>query len=331
MKVLVTGGLGYLGSVVCSALIESGHMPVILDKAASRNGFVNDKIFYSGDMADSDLVNNILQEHSDINYVVHAAERIAVEESVVNPYDFYNSNVVKSLKLFGTLQANNVKNIIFCSSATMYEDVAGYMVTDYSPINARSPFARSKYITEMMLSDFCNAYDMRGIALRIFNPIGFDPKMRSGIGQKVASNIVYNLMASYEEGKPFVIAGNDWGTRDGTCIRDYVHVWDLAQGIVKTVENFENVFEGELKDKNYTHINIGTGIGVTVKEFISAFQNVTGNKVTIKYGERRRGDIAGHFASTSRAKNLIGWKAELPIEEAILDTVRWRELSIKNG
>lgn len=330
MKVLVTGGTGYVGSVICSALIDAGHTPIILDLSIGASHFIEDKIFYSGDISDGDLIDKIIGEHPDIQNVIHAAERIAIEESVASPYDFYNSNVVKSLKLFRSLHNNGVKNIIFCSSASMYEDVAGYMVTDYSPINPRSPFSRSKYITEMMLRDFCRAYEMYGISLRIFNPIGADPQLRSGLRdsaerRKSQSSIVYNLMESAKESKPFVIAGNDWGTRDGTCIRDYIHLWDLARGIVKTVENFDKIFQDELRHKNYTPLNLGSGIGVTVKEFVDAFHNVTGNKISIQYGERRRGDVAGNFASTSRVSNLLGWKAELPIEEAILDAVRLDE------
>lgn len=329
MKVLVTGGAGYVGSTICSALADSGLTPVILDSLVTgRDEFITDKIFYKGDIGDTDLIETIFREHGDITHVIHCAEKAAVDLSVLNPYEYYCDNVVKSLDMFKKVNDMGCKNIVFCSTAGIYDDVAGYMVTENSPINPRSPFTRTKYIMEMTLKDFCRAYGMRCISLRNFNPIGADINMRSGLQAKNPVGIITRLLhvASGDE-RVFSISGRDWGTRDGTCLRDYVHVWDVALAHVAAVTRFDEAFEcTEVRDVGFLPINIGSGIGVTVREFITAFENVTGRKINVVYTQRRLGDIAGSYANTSRAKNALGWEAKISLEEGILDAIRWEEI-----
>ncbi len=329
MKILVTGGAGYVGSTLCSALADQGHTPVILDSLITgRDAFVRDKLFYHGDIGDSALVKRIFADNPGISMAIHSAEKAAVTQSVANPYDYYNDNVMKAMTLFKTMLDAGCKKLVFCSSASVYDDVPGYMVTENSPINPRSPFARSKYMTELILKDFCSAYDLQCISLRYFNPIGADPKLRSGLTAQNPMNIVGKLLRVVAgEEKAFVIAGKDWGTRDGSCIRDYVHVWDVANALVKAVENFDSALaNARLKDKNFLPLNIGSGIGVTVKELVYAFENITGEKVNMVVSEDHRpGDIAGSYANTALAKELIGWESTLAMEEAILDAVRWEE------
>jgi len=312
MKVLVTGGAGYVGSTICSALIDKGYTPIILDSIGNK-----------------EVINKIFNEHGDINFTIHCAEKSSIDISVSNPYEYYNSNVVRSIELFKNLSDNGCKNIIFCSSASIYDDVAGYMVTENSPINPRSPFARSKYITEMILRDFAAAYDMKCISLRCFNPIGADPLMRSGITEKNPHNIVYKMLESVYRNEEFVISGNDWNTRDGTCIRDYIHVFDVALAHIKALENFDKAFtKVTTSSKNFLSINIGSGLGSTVKELIYAFENITGEKVKIVYGDRRPGDVVGSYANIERAKAAIDWETTLSMEEGILDAIRFKELNI---
>ncbi len=331
MKVLVTGGAGYVGSTICSALIDNGLTPVILDSLITgRDEFVQDKLFYKGDIGDKAVLTKIFEEHPDIEILIHSAEKAAVYESVLNPYDYYNDNVFKSMVLFKTVQELGLKKIIFCSSASIYDDVPGYMVMENSPINPRSPFGKSKYMTELILRDFCNAYAMKCISMRYFNPVGADPKLRSGLQPKNPINIVGKLLRVIEgKEKNFIIAGKDWGTRDGSCIRDYVHVWDVATVHVKAVMLFDEVFANErFKDCNFLPVNIGSGIGVTVQEFVYAFENIVGEKVNVLVSyDHRPGDIAGTYANISRAKELLGWEISYAIEEAILDAVRWEELN----
>jgi len=325
MKVLVSGGAGYVGSCICGALIANGHVPVILDSLISgRDYFVQDKLFYKADIGDLETLARIFDEHPDIEAMIHYAERALVVNSVYNPYEYYISNVSKSIEFCNFITAAGCKKLIYCSSAGVYEDVAGYMVSEGSPIKPKSPFARSKYITEMILEDFCAAYDTRCITLRYFNPIGAAPDMSCGAEQSNSGNIISKILASVANDTPFVINGADWPTKDGTCIRDYIHVWDLAMAHVRALENFDRAFRIS-ESGGYLPINIGTGVGSTVKEVITAFENVSGEKVSVKIGKRRAGDTCGSYASTNLAKDYIDFKAELSMEEAILDTIRWEE------
>lgn len=330
MKILVTGGASFVGSAVCSALIDHGYSVVILDMVNEENcNFVKDKTFYNGEISDSNLIKEIFHNHSDIEFTIHCAEKVAVEQSVTNPYEYYHDNVVNSMELFKLVYDLGCKKIIFNSSGAVYDVVPGYMVTETSPVNPRSPFARSKLMTEMILKDYCNAYDLKCISLRSFNSVGADPKIRFGMQTKSRYNLIGKLLqVAYDYNQSFKIAGKDWGTRDGTCIRDYVHVWDVAMAFVKAVKNFDTAFkkaETQIKDKGHLTINVGSGVGVTVKEFIFAFENVTGEKIKVTYDEHRAGDVAGSYANITRAKSLIDWTTKFTLEEAILDAIRWEE------
>ncbi len=324
MKVLVTGGAGYIGSTICSALEDNGHIPVILDSLVTgRVEFTRNRIFYKGDIADTELLEKIFREHGDIEVTIHCAALIVVPESVEKPYEYYRENVAKSLELFYNLNRLGCKKIVFSSSASIYDDVPGFMVTEESPLNPRSPYARTKYMMEMVLKDMCNAYGMKGIALRYFNPIGADPKMRSGVHVKEPSHVLGKLVDVATGKLPeFVITGVNWDTRDGTGIRDYIHVWDLAMAHIKAVEQFDEAFERAGENTNYLVINLGTGNGVTVRELVNAFEKVYG-KIKKREAPPRPGDVAGAYANADKAWKLLGWKAELPIEKGIADALEW--------
>lgn len=329
MKVLVTGGAGYIGSTVCSALLDRGHQPIILDSLVTgRVEFTRDRIFYQGDIADKDLLNKVFTDHPDIEYVVHCAALIVVPESVEHPYNYYKENVAKSLELFHNLNELGCKNIIFSSSASIYDDVPGFMVTEKSPLNPRSPYARTKYMMEMILKDFCNAYDMHGIALRYFNPIGADPSMRSGVHVQFPSHVLGKMVDTALGKNPvFQITGTNWDTRDGSGIRDYIHVWDLAQAHVKAIENFQQAFTtSENPDSHYLVINLGSGGGVTVKELVHAFEKVYQTELSKEERAPRPGDVAGSYANADTAWKLLGWKAEMSIEQGIIDALKWGKI-----
>ena len=179
---------------------------------------------------------------------------------------------------------------------------------------------------EMVLKDFCKAYGLNAIALRYFNPIGADPKMRTGLHIQYPSHLIGKLVSvalGHEE--VFNLTGVDWPTRDGSGLRDYIHVWDLAQAHLKAVENFEKAITQGAEEEGlpYTVINLGSGNGVTVKEFVAAFEEVYGQKVPVAIKPPRPGDVAGAYANADRAEKLLGWKAELPIEEGIRDALKW--------
>jgi UDP-glucose 4-epimerase len=329
MKFLITGGAGYIGSTICSALEDAGHTPVILDSLITgRVEFTRGRIFYHADIADETAVEKIFREHPDIQATIHCAALIIVPESMTKPYEYYHENVAKSLELFRVLSRLGYKRVVFSSSASIYDQVSDFVVTENSPLKPSSPYARTKYMMEMILHDFCVAYGMKGIALRYFNPIGADPQMRSGIHVPQPSHVLGKLVDTALGKLPeFEITGTDWPTRDGSGIRDFIHVWDLAQAHIKAVENFDTVFEraGNPKD-NYLVINLGTGNGVTVIELVAAFERVFGKEINKCLGPSRPGDVVGSYANADRAWSLLGWRANLSIDQGIADALKWGEI-----
>ena len=327
MKVLVAGGAGFIGSTTCSALLDGGHVPVILDSLATgREEFTRGRIFYKGDIADGPLVDRIIREHPGIECAMHFAALIVVPDSVADPYGYYRENVAKSLEFYNRLAGNGVKRVLFSSSASIYGDAPGFMATESTPLDPRSPYARTKRMMEEVLEDFANAYGMKGIALRYFNPIGADPKMRSGMQLAMPSHVLGKLISAATGKEPeFLITGTGWPTRDGTGIRDYIHVWDLALAHVKAVERFDAAFEEAGGDSRggFLAINLGSGDGVTVRELVAAFEKVFGRAVPKREAPPRDGDVAGAFASAERAKRLLGWETTLGIEDGIRDALAW--------
>ena len=321
MKVLVTGGAGYIGSTICSALEDNGHIPVVIDSFVTGNpDFVSDKVFYKGDIGNHDLVEKLLKDHPEIESVIHCAARIVVPESTTQPYLYYKENVSKSLDLFYQLLGHGLKRIVFSSTAALYKSGDGSVVTEDSYIEPNSPYARTKFATEMALRDFCAAYDMKAITLRYFNPIGADPRMRSGPHIKNPSHILGKLISVLEvEESTFNVAGTNWPTRDGTGIRDYIHVWDLAKAHVLAVEKFDFL----LTKEDFLEINLGTGKGTTVLEFIEAFEEVSGTKINWVKDDPRPGDVTGVFASGEKARKALDWIPRMSLEQGIADSLKW--------
>lgn len=328
MKFLITGGAGYIGSTIASALEEAGHTPIIVDSLITgRKEFTRQRLFYQADIADEAAISQVFKEHPDIQATVHCAALIVVPESVSQPYDYYQDNVSKSLEFFHTLSKLGYGKVVFSSSASLYDVVPGFMVTEEAPLKPSSPYARTKFMMEMILTDFCSAYNMKGIALRYFNPIGADPKLRSGLYVKNPTHVLGKLVETAQGRNPvFKITGNKYTTRDGTGIRDYIHVWDLARAHVKALADFDAVFEraGNPKE-NYLVINLGTGKGVTVKELVSAFEKVYGQTINKVETDPRPGDVAGSYCNADTAKRLLGWQAELSVEDGIRDALKWDE------
>ncbi|MBN1648827.1 MAG: UDP-glucose 4-epimerase GalE [Spirochaetales bacterium] len=324
MKILVSGGAGYIGSTICSLLLDTGHEPVILDSLVrGPAGFVRGRTFYKGDIADGPLVKKIFTEHPDIYAAIHCAALIVVPESVEKPFEYYQENVCKSLQFYRHLLDNKCTRLVFSSSASIYDNVPGFMVTEESPLRPGSPYARTKYMMEMVLEDICRATDLRALALRYFNPIGADPKLRSGIHDKKPTHLLGMLVGVALGIEPFFkITGTDWDTRDGTGIRDYIHIWDLARAHILAIENFDSALKN---NNNYNVINLGTGTGITVREFVHAFERVLGREVNKEEFPPRPGDVAGAFADNKRAKDLLGWNIELNIEQGIRDALAWGE------
>ncbi|CAM3774875.1 UDP-glucose 4-epimerase GalE [Occultella aeris] len=325
MKVLVTGGAGYIGSVTATALEQAGHTPVILDSLLSGpRAFTAGRIFYEGDVADRDLLRRVVAEHPDIEATIHMAARIVVPESVAQPYLYYRDNVAKSLELFDELTALGRPRVLFSSSASLYAPKDGFEVTESDPLEPTSPYARTKRIIEQILQDLAVATDLRAVILRYFNPIGSDPGLTSGIYDKEPSHVLGQLvLAARGEQEAFTITGTDLPTRDGTGIRDYIHVWDLARAHVRAIETFDDILAGV--EAPSVIINVGTGSGVTVRELIGAFERVAGADVPTVTAPSRPGDAVGAFANVDRATALLDWRAELTLEEAIASALAWAD------
>jgi UDP-glucose 4-epimerase len=325
MKVLVTGGAGYIGSVTAKALEEAGHVPVILDSLLTGpKVFVRDRIFYEGDIADRGLLARIVEEHPDLDATIHMAARIVVPESVALPYEYYRDNVAKSLELFDQLEGLGKPRVLFSSSASLYAVKPDFEVRETDALNPSSPYARTKRMMEQVLEDIAAASDLRAIILRYFNPIGSDPDLESGIYAKEPSHVLGQLvMAARGQKDAFTITGTDNPTRDGTGIRDYIHVWDLARAHVQAIEMFDDVIAAAGEPS--VVVNLGTGSGVTVRELVAAFENVFGKPVPVREAASRPGDVAGAFANVDKAHELLGWRTELSLEDAIASALAWGE------
>jgi UDP-glucose 4-epimerase len=325
MKVLVTGGAGYIGSTTAKALEEAGHTPIILDSLLTGPlVFTKDRIFYEGDIADRDLIRRIVDEHPDLDATIHMAARIVVPESVEKPYEYYRNNVAKSLELFDELNALGKTRVLFSSSASLYATKDDFEVTEQDPLDPQSPYARTKRMMEEVLQDMAAATDLRAIILRYFNPIGSDPDLESGIYAKEPSHVLGQLvMAARGKKDSFTITGTEHPTRDGTGIRDYIHVWDLARAHVRAIEQFDEVIAAAGTPS--VIINVGTGSGVTVRELVTAFESVFGRKVPVTEAPPRPGDAIGAFANVDRSAELLGWRTELSLEDAIASALAWGE------
>jgi UDP-glucose 4-epimerase len=325
MKVLVTGGAGYIGSTTAKALEDAGHVPVVLDSLLSGpRAFVRDRIFFEGDIADRALLTRIVEEHPDLDATIHMAARIVVPESVEQPYLYYRDNVAKSLELFDQLVALGKPRVLFSSSASLYATPEAFVVTEDDALAPGSPYARTKRMMEQVLEDMAAATDLRAIMLRYFNPIGSDPDLESGVYVKEPSHVLGQLvLAARGQKDAFTITGVDLPTRDGTGLRDYVHIWDLARAHVRAVERFDDVLAATGSPS--VVINIGRGDGVTVRELVTAFERVFGAPVPIVEAGPRPGDVPGAYAGVERAAELLDWRAELGIEEAIASALAWAE------
>lgn len=322
MKVLVTGGAGYIGSTVCSALEDNGHTPIIIDSLITgKKEYIHGRHFYEADIADQSAVQKIFIDHPDISITIHCAGLIIVSESALDPYKYYDQNLIKSIKLFKNLLDIGQHKIIFSSTASLYKSSNGSMVTEKSELLPQSPYAKTKLATEMVLQDFAKAYKLQSISLRYFNPIGADPKMRSGPHIENTTHVVGKLIESTKSKNiDFAITGTNWDTRDGTGIRDYIHVWDLAQAHVSTVESFDNIISPKML---HTTINLGTGEGTTVLELLTAFEEITGSPIMKTESAPRYGDVAGGYTNRDKAMKLLKWEPRMSIEQGLADAIKW--------
>jgi UDP-glucose 4-epimerase len=321
VKVLIAGGAGYIGSTVASACLDAGISPVILDLLVTgRREFTAGRAFYEGDIADGPLIDRIFADHPDIVAVIHAAALIVVPESVADPVGYYRANVAKSLEFVAHLLRNGCGRLIFSSSAAIYRAGADLSVDEDSAVDPQSPYARTKAVCEAMFADIAAAEPIRVVSLRYFNPIGADPKMRTGLQLRQPTHALGKMIEAHQQGVPFVITGTDWPTRDGSGLRDYVHVWDLAAAHVAALTR-SDALPGPA-----VAINLGSGTGTTVRELLEAFNRVVGSPVRARDAGRRPGDVAGAYSRIDRAERLLGWRPQYDISEGISHALQWATL-----
>ena len=327
--VLVTGGLGYIGSHTCIALLQSNYDLVIIDNLINSNISALSRIeeltgknpkFYNFDIRNKDKVNDVL-DNNDIYAVIHFAALKSINESIEEPLLYYDNNVVGILKLIEALHEKRIYNFIFSSSAAVYGNPSKTPVTEESPRSATNPYAASKLIAENILLDLAKADDLWKIGiLRYFNPVGAHPSGLIGeMPNKIPNNLMpyINLVANGD--LPHLnIFGGDYDTPDGTAIRDYIHVTDLAQAHVAALK--------KLKTQNGTDAyNLGTGLGVSVLELVNAFQESNGIQIPYKIVDRRPGDSESVFADPTKANNKLKWKANKNLIDMCEDSWRWQK------
>lgn len=328
MKVLVTGGMGYIGSHTCIQMIKAGMTPVILDNLYNSNPAVLHRIekvcevspkFIKADIRDKAALVDALQSN-DIEAVIHFAGLKAVGESVAKPLEYYDNNVNGTLVLVDAMREAGVKSLVFSSSATVYGDPASVPITEDFPTSATNPYGRSKLMVEECLTDFQKANpDWSITLLRYFNPVGSHPTGELGEDPQGIPNNLMPFISQVAVGRREFLSvfGNDYPTPDGTGVRDYIHVMDLSDGHVAALEKVGN--------KSGLHIyNLGTGKGYSVLEMVEAFQAASGKEVPYKLVERRPGDIAECWADPCKAATELGWKATRTLEEMTSDTWRWQ-------
>jgi len=317
-KLLLTGGLGYIGSHTCVELLEKGYEVVIIDNLCNSDAKVKNVIekitgksveFFKGDILNSKFVDKVFAENK-FDAVIHLAGLKAVGESVQKPLMYYENNVCGSVILLKAMQKHGVKKIVFSSSACVYGNPASLPIFEDFPLAPTNPYGQTKVAIEKMLEDLCTAdKDFTAVSLRYFNPIGAHQSGLIGENPKDIPNNLAPYIAQTAAGiRPYLsIFGNDWKTADGTGVRDYIHVVDLAVGHMAALER--------IKNSGYHVFNLGTGNGVSVLELLHAYEKACGKEIPYKFVPRRDGDIAICYADCGKAKQQLKWTAKLNVDQ----------------
>lgn len=330
MSILVTGGAGYIGSHTCLQLLEHGDSVTVLDNLSNSSRVSLDRVarlagrpidFIESDIRDLDRLDTLFATRR-FDAVIHFAGLKAVGESVAQPLRYYENNVAGTLGLLQVMAKHDVKALVFSSSATVYGNPKTLPISETATRGATNPYGQSKLMVEHLLEDLCvSDPSWRVACLRYFNPVGAHP---SGLIGEDPRGIPNNLMPFISQvacgvRERLSVFGNDYPTPDGTGVRDYIHVVDLAKGHLAALRYLANSPDGQL-----LKVNLGTGQGYSVLEMIAAFEKASGKPVPYQIVARRPGDIASCYADPSLAESLLGWKAELGIEAMCADTWRWQ-------
>jgi UDP-glucose 4-epimerase len=333
MKILVTGGLGFIGSHTVVELQENGYEVVIIDNLSNSAISVLDGIqritgvkpfFEQLDLRDKSAVQDFFKKHSDVAGVIHFAASKAVGESIENPLLYYENNITTLIYLLQELAQKQEAHFIFSSSCTVYGQAEKMPISEDASVQmAISPYGNTKQIGEEIINETAHVTSINSILLRYFNPIGAHPsaeigELPIGIPQNLVPYITQTGIGLRQE---LSVYGNDYPTPDGTCIRDYIHVVDLAKAHVKALQRL-------IQKKNVSKVeifNLGTGTGSSVLEVIGAFEKVSGQKLPYKIVPRREGDVVSAYADTTKANTVLGWNAESTLEQALASAWQWEQ------
>lgn len=339
MKVLVTGGTGYIGSHTVVELQTAGYEVIIIDNLSNSDKDVVNRIekitgqrpsFEKIDLCDSKILNQFFDKNSGIEAVIHFAAFKAVGESVRNPLLYYNNNVTGMINLLEEVVKRKISNFVYSSSCTVYGEADRLPVTEESPIKkAESPYGFTKQIGEQMLFDLSGVTDFQTIILRYFNPTGaHDSALIGELPIGIPNNLVpYITQTAAGKREILTVNGNDYDTPDGTNIRDYIHVVDLAKAHVISLQRLSDNKNSEKVEV----FNLGTGKGNSVLEVIKTFEEIAGMKLNYKIGPRRSGDVVSIYSDTKKANKILGWKAERDLKNMMLTSWEWeKQLSIIN-
>ena len=328
-RVLVTGGAGYIGSHVCVALLERGHDVVVVDNLCNSSPVALDRVtrltgrqiaLHQVDVRDTVALDAVFT-HASIDAVLHFAALKAVGESVADPLRYYDNNVAGTVSLLRAMERAQVRRMVFSSSATVYGDPATVPITEEAPCAPTNPYGRSKWMMEEVLRDLARAGpDWQCILLRYFNPVGAHPSGLIGEDPRGTPNNLMPYVSQVAVGRrpALLVHGNDYPTPDGTGVRDYIHVMDLAEGHVCALEAMDGL-------AGVHSVNLGTGRGYSVHEVVRAFERASGRTIACQLGPRRAGDIAACWADPARAVSLLGWRAKRDLDAMCADAWRWQE------
>ncbi|MDC3137046.1 UDP-glucose 4-epimerase GalE [Bacteroidota bacterium] len=329
MTILVTGGAGYIGSHTCIELLNQGHKVVVVDNLVNSHSESLQRVeeltgknipFYAVDLSNEAEITKVFSEHS-IEAVIHFAGLKAVGESVEQPIRYYDNNIRSTLVLCKLMQSFSVKHLVFSSSATVYGLAESNPIPETAPLSATNPYGRTKLFIEYILNDWITTFDGASVALlRYFNPVGAHASGRIGEDpQGIPNNLMpYITQVAAGSREKLSIFGNDYDTIDGTGVRDYIHVVDLAIGHVKALDALIHL--------TGSHVyNLGTGNGTSVLELVQAFQQATGQPIPYEISARRPGDVATCFADSSKAERELNWKAVRGIVEMCRDSWKWQK------
>ncbi|MGR3899762.1 UDP-glucose 4-epimerase GalE [Psychrobacter sp. 1176_08] len=343
-KILVTGGTGYIGSHTCIALHEAGYDIVVYDNLSNSSREAVNRVstligqtieFIEGDIRDVETLRQVFSTHQFFG-VIHFAGLKAVGESVAKPLLYYDNNVSGTITLLEVMAEYAVKNLVFSSSATVYGNPENLPINEESPRSCTNPYGQSKIAVEHILEDLAVSDDSWNlVALRYFNPVGAHSSGQIGEDPNDIPNNLMPYISQVAVGKleKLNVFGNDYPTIDGTGVRDFIHVTDLAQGHVAALNYLDKQTRPKesgttkLNSVGFLPINLGTGKGTSVLELVNAFNEVTGRDIPYQFTERRAGDIASCYASADKAKTLLGWQAELSVNDMCKDTWHWQSMN----